>query len=85
MCGLPGASSLMVSVPPREPVAAGENVTLIVHCAPAAKVAGGTGQVFVCAKSPLLVPVIPMLVIVKGPVPLFVSVTDLDVLAVPTR
>src|SRR5437867_2539990 len=52
VCGLPDASSETLSVPAREPMAAGVNVTLMLHDFPAATVAP---QLFVCAKSPLAV------------------------------
>ena len=41
----------------------------------AASVEGLMGQLLVWAKSPLLVPVIPILVTVSAEVPLFVNVT----------
>jgi hypothetical protein len=75
--GLPVALSVIVKVPVRIPVAVGVNVTLIVQFAPAASgVAGGViGQavvpVLVSAKSPDAA----MEMIVRGPVPVFVSVT----------
>jgi hypothetical protein len=81
VCVVGVALSVMVKVPVRIPVAVGVNVTLIVQFAPAASgVAGGVmGQavapVLVSAKSPALVPVTVMLLIVRGPVPVFVSVT----------
>jgi hypothetical protein len=49
--GLPAASSVTVSEPLLGPRAVGVKVTLMEHPAPTAKVAGGTGQVFVSAKS----------------------------------
>jgi hypothetical protein len=65
----------MVKVPARAPVAVGVNVTLITQFAPAASVAGLIGQavapVLVCAKSPDAAKEM----IVRGPVPVFVSVT----------
>ena len=48
-CGLPGASLVTVSAPVRGPVAVGVNVTLIVHVALAARLAG---QALVWLKSP---------------------------------
>jgi len=69
--GLPAALSVMVNVPGRVPVAVGVNVTLIVQFAFAASVAGSVPQVFVCAKSPE----VAIVLIVKLPVPVFVSVT----------
>jgi hypothetical protein len=75
VCGLPAALSVMVKVPARAPVAVGVNVTLITQFAPAASVAGLIGQavapVLVCAKSPDAAKEM----IVRGPVPVFVSVT----------
>jgi hypothetical protein len=69
------ALSVMVKVPVRAPAAVGVNVTLITQFAPAASVAGLIGQavapVLVCAKSPNAA----MELIVRGPVPVFVSVT----------
>src|SRR5260370_22729444 len=65
----------MVRVPARAPAAVGVNVTLIVQFAFAASVAGAIGQavapVLVAAKSPDAA----MELIVRGPVPVFVSVT----------
>jgi hypothetical protein len=84
LCGLPAALSLMLMALLRLPLADGVKVTLIVQLAPAANVLGLMGQVLVCAKSPVLVPVSVILVIVRAAVPLFVSVTDLAALVVPT-
>ena len=83
-CGLPLALSVMVTLALRLPVAVGVKVTLIVQFAPAAKVLELLGQVLVCAKSPLLVPLRPMLLMVKAAVPLLVSVTVCAALVVPT-
>jgi hypothetical protein len=80
--GLFGALSVMVRVPDLAPEAAGVNVTLIEQLAPAAKL---VPQVFVCEKSPLLVPVKVMLVRVSAAVPLLVSVTALAALLVATN
>jgi hypothetical protein len=75
VCGLPGALSVMVKVPVRVPAIVGVNVTLIVQLAFTASIAGVIGQavvpVLVSAKSPDLA----MEMIVRGPVPVFVSVT----------
>jgi len=57
----------------RGPVAVGLNVTLIVQLLPAAT---ELPQVFVWVKSPGLVPVTAMLVMLSVPVPVLVSVTD---------
>ena len=84
VCGLPVALSLIVTLALRLPVAEGENVTLIVQFAPAANVLGLSGQEFVWAKSPALIPLTAILLIVSAAVPLLVSVTDLAALVVPT-
>ena len=82
VCGLPAALSVMVKVPARAPSAVGVNVTLILQFAPAASVAGLIGQavapVLVSAKSPEAA----MVLIVRGPVPVSVSVTICAVLVV---
>jgi hypothetical protein len=49
VCGLPVALSVIVTAPVRVPAAAGEKVTVIVHVALAASVAGEIGQVVVRA------------------------------------
>lgn len=72
--GLPAALSVMLTLPVRFPMAVGLKVTLIAQFAPAARVALLAGHVFVSAKSPLLVPVIAMLVIVSAAVPVLDSV-----------
>lgn len=59
----------------RLPLAAGVNVTLIVQFALTVRVAVLAGHMLVCAKSPLFVPLMAMLEMVMGPVPLFVKVT----------
>ena len=71
--GVPGASSAMLTLAARPPETVGENVTVIVHVAFAAS---EPGQQFYCTKSPALAPVSQMLVIVIGPVPVFLSVDD---------
>jgi hypothetical protein len=83
LCGLPAALSVTVTLAVRVPIAVGLNVTLIVQLAPAARVLGLMGQVVLCAKSPALVPVIPILLMVSAAVPLFVSVTVFGALVVP--
>src|SRR5438132_70587 len=73
--GLLLALSVTVNVAFREPVTVGVKVTLMVQVPLAAKVEGLRGQLLVCPKSPGLVPVKPMLVMVNA-VPLgFESVT----------
>jgi len=64
--------SVTLNVAARLPAAAGVNVTEMMQLAPAARL---EPQPFVWAKSPLLVPVMPMLLIVNGTLPEFVSVT----------
>jgi hypothetical protein len=82
VCGLPLALSVTVKVPERGPVAVGVNVTLIVQFAFAASVAGLIGQalvpVLVWAKSPEAA----IKLIVRGLVPVFVSVTVCGALVV---
>jgi hypothetical protein len=79
-CGLPAALSVMLTAAVRVPLAVGLKVTLILQLAPAANV---LPQVWVCAKSPALVPVIAMLLMVKLVVPVFLRVTVLAALVVP--
>src|SRR5580693_2250489 len=74
-CGLPGALSVMLTLAARFPVAVGVNVTLIAHFAPTARLEVLAGQLLVSPKSPPLAPVMAMLAMVNGAVPLFVSVT----------
>ncbi len=84
LCGVPVALSEIETLAERPPVADGENVAEIVHVAFGASVAGLTGHVFVCAKSPAFVPVIPTLETSRGAVPLFLSVVVCAALLVPT-
>ena len=72
VCGLPRASSAIVNAAVRAPVAEGVNVTLKVQLALGATV---EPQLFVCAKSPLLAPVIEMLDRFIVAPPVLVSVT----------
>jgi hypothetical protein len=81
VCGLPGSESVTITLANRLPEALGVNVTLMRQFAPAARL---VPQVLVCAKSALLAPPIMMLVIVNGPLPLFVNVILLAELVVPT-
>ena len=67
--------SVTVKVALRVPVAVGVKVTLMVQVALAAKVEGLTGQLFVWPKSPGLVPVKPILVMVSAVAVGFESVT----------
>ena len=80
VCGLPGALSVTDSVPLRFPICLGLKATLTVQLAPAAN---ELPQVWVCAKSPALVPVIAIPLIVKVVVPTLVSVTVFAGLDVP--
>ena len=80
VCGLPVALSVIVIAADRAPAAVGLNVALIVHAAPAATV---PPHVVVAVKSALLVPVTAMLLIVRAPPPVLVSVTDEGALGVP--
>jgi hypothetical protein len=73
--GEPVALSVMVMLALRLPVAVGENVALSAQLAPAANVLGLSGQVFVWAKSPALGPLMAILEVVSGAVPLLVSMT----------
>ena len=70
--GLPAALSLTVRVAVRVPVAVGVNVTLIVQLPPAATL---DPQLLVWAKSPLLVPVMVMPLMLSAVLPGFESVT----------
>jgi hypothetical protein len=65
----------------RVPVALGVNVTLIVQDAPAAT---DVPQLFVCAKSPVLVPVMAILVTLNAALPVLLNVTACAALVVPT-
>jgi hypothetical protein len=71
VCGLPAALSVIDTEAVRVPAAVGLNVTLMEHLAPAVTEAP---QVFVSAKSPLLVPVIAMALMVKVVLPELVKV-----------
>jgi hypothetical protein len=83
-CGLPTASSLTTTLALRAPTAEGLNVTAREHVAPAAKVAGASGQSLVEAKSPAFTPARPTLEIVNGAVPVFFTTDDCDALDEPT-
>src|SRR5579863_8949111 len=73
VCGLPAASSVMVTDAVRVPVAVGVNVTLMLQFPPFA--ATELPQLFVCEKSPLFVPATATLVMFSAAFPVFVSVT----------
>ena len=81
VCGLPSALSAMVTDAVREPPAVGLNVTLMVQLAFTARVAA---HVLVSPKSPALVPVTLIELIVMVALPVFVSVTDCAALVEPT-
>ena len=76
--------SVAVNVALRVPVAAGVKLTLMVQLPLAARVEGLIGQLLVCPKSPGLVPVKAMLVMVSAAPLGFESVTALAVLVMPT-
>src|SRR2546428_544881 len=86
-CGLPGASSVMVTVAVRAPMAAGVKLMLIVQLAPGATEPAPVGQVLPAAKakSAACAPVMVMLVRFSGVPPLLVSVRFCAALVVPTR
>src|SRR3989442_452938 len=86
-CGLPGASSVMVTVAARAPVSAAQNLMLIVQLAPGATEPAPVGQVLPAAKakSAACAPVMVMLVRFSGVPPLLVSVRFCAALVVLTR
>src|SRR5439155_1738351 len=71
VCGLPVALSVTVTVAVLVPDAVGLNVTLIVQVPPAAT---DVPHVLLSAKSPLLVPVMAMLVMLRAAFPVLESV-----------
>jgi hypothetical protein len=81
VCGLPVALSDTEMLACRVPEAVGVKVTLMVQLVAAAS---ELPQVLVCAKSPLFVPVMLMLLRVKAALPELLSVTVLAALVVPT-
>jgi hypothetical protein len=83
VCGLPDASSVILRLALRLPVADGENVTDTEQEAPAGTVLGLVGHVVVQPKSPGFVPDTAMPEIVSAAVPEFVSVTGAGTLDVP--
>src|SRR2546428_2550497 len=85
-CGLPGASSVMVTVAVRAPVAAGVKLMLIVHRARGVIEPAVVGWVLPAAKakSAACAPVMVMLVRFSGVPPLLVSVRFCAALVVPT-
>jgi len=81
VCGLPAALSVIVTLAVRLPFAVGVKVTLMVQLAPAAR---ELPHVFVWTKSPLLVPVIAILVMLTAVLPVLAIVTAWAVVVVPT-
>jgi hypothetical protein len=79
-CGEFDALSMTVKVPVRAPTAVGVNVTEIVQVSLVANVSGDSGQLDVCAKSP----VAAMEAMVNGVTRLFWSVSIFAALAAPT-
>ena len=73
--GLPLALSLTDTVPLRGPVPFGVKVTLMLQFPLTASVAGEMGQLLVCAKSPALLPVMLMPLMVNAALPLLDRVT----------
>jgi hypothetical protein len=82
-CGLAAPLSVIVIAAERALAAAGVKVTLIVQKPFTGTVVGLSGQLFVCAKSPGLVPVTAIPLIVSGLGPLFVTVIPCEPLVVP--
>src|SRR2546428_9561855 len=85
-CGLPGASSVMVTVAVRAPVAAGVKLMLIVQLAPGATEPAPVGQVLPAAKakSAACAPVMVMLVRFSAVAPTFEIQTFCDAVVGPT-
>jgi hypothetical protein len=80
VCGLPPALSLTLSAAVRVPLAVGLKVILTLQVAP---VANELPQVWVCAKSPALVPVMEIPPMLMAVVPTLVSVTVIAGLVAP--
>lgn len=80
VCGLPDALSVIVMAALRAPIAVGEKVTEMLQLKPALT---ALPQLFVCAKSPLLVPVTVRLVIVSLAVPVLLKLMTCAGLVVP--
>ena len=85
VCGLSGALSAIWTAAERAPIVVGENTAEIEQVALGANVDGLSGQSLVELKSPALVPVSPIPVIVSGDVPVFRMTVDCEALEVPTR
>jgi hypothetical protein len=80
VCGLPAALSVIVTLAVRLPFAVGVKVTLMLQLPPPAR---ELPHVFVWAKSPLLVPVTAILVMLTAVLPVLANVTAWAVVAVP--
>jgi hypothetical protein len=80
-CGLLPALSAICTDADLDPAVKGENVTLIEQPALCASV---LPQLFVCANSLLLVPVTLITMLVSEAFPLFVTVTDWELLVLPS-
>jgi hypothetical protein len=80
VCGLVLALSVTVSVPLSGPVVVGAKLTLMVQLPLAARVEGLEGQLVVSEKLPL----VTMLLIVRGIVPVLLRVTGCEAPVVPT-
>jgi hypothetical protein len=78
------ALSVMLMLASRLPVPVGAKVTLNWHFAWPARLAELTGHVLVCLKSLLFVPVMAMLEIISGLLPVLVSVITWAALVIPT-
>lgn len=85
VCGLPAASSVIVTDMTRVPTPVGLKVMVTAQLAPGATLAGASGQVLVWLKSLLLAPTIEILVMVSAPLPALVKVMGVaGSLEVPT-
>ena len=81
VCGLPLALSVTETPALRFPVAVGLNAALIVQLVPAARL---EPQVWVWVKSPLLVPVMAMPLMLSAAAPVLERVIDWAALLAPT-
>jgi hypothetical protein len=84
-CGLPDASSATCTLADRAPAAVGENVTLIVHDAFTAKLAGANGQLLDWLKSARFAPTTPIELIDNTAEPEFRNTTCCTPLEAPTN
>src|SRR5437763_16124499 len=84
LCGLSAALSVTVRFALRVPPSTGENVTLMAQDALTARELAPLGQVFDELKSPELVPVVAMLLMLIGAVPMLDNVIVCGALNVPT-